>query len=480
MCECEKSGWCERRKIHVNPVHWKACQAGQVERVDGIYATIAAERSARAAGNGFHPAFNTDAFLERTRSLWRELHNIPLGTQWYRGKEVWKAWLKRVPKRGCSCSAKFTKMLEKRPPDWSSREAFFDWTVAIHNDVNLSLNKPEFSLEEAKTLYRVQQLLASIEPEPPVPPRQLVSSRKSRSRKSSSAFRFSGGNARFITSAQLQEDIKVLIGKIPHDITAIAGVARSGVSVATMLSMYLHLPMITIRQTMNDIVAVGNGWRLGGTKHVEPKGKILVVDDTVMTGNSLKAIAPLVERELGNAVYAAVYVNPLAHKKPDIWAVDLGWPHLLEWNIFNSILSPSMAVDFDGILCRDCHAGADDDGPRYLDFIRNAQPLYVPRRVPIPLIVTARIEKYRADTEAWLRRQGINWHRLVMHPAATTRERMRDDIPAYKARHYKAWAAKHRAAPGPIIFCESEDWQAVRIAQLSGRMTICPHTAGVY
>ena len=296
-----------------------------------------------------------------------------------------------------------------------------------------------------------------------------------------SAFVAGSGPTRFVRSSQFQFDILNLIAKIPPDITAIAGVARSGLSAATMLSMYLHLPMITIRQTMNDVIQTGNGWRLGGSKHVNPRTeKILVVDDTVMTGNSLKAIRPLVDREFGNAVYAAVYVNPKALLKPDIWSVDLPWPHILEWNVFNSILSPSAAMDFDGILCHDCPPGSDDDGPKYLDFIRNAKPLYVPRRCPVPLIVTARIERYRAETEDWLRRHGIRWNRLIMHPAATLAERRRDNIAAFKARHYIAWAAKHKAAPGPIIFFESEDGQAREIAKLSKLLTICPHTAGCY
>lgn len=296
-----------------------------------------------------------------------------------------------------------------------------------------------------------------------------------------SCFRRGSGPAQFIKSAQLQEDIKLLLAKVPSDITAIAGVARSGLSVATMLAMYLQLPMITIRQTMNDIVDTGNGWRLGGSKHIDPrKGKILVVDDTVMTGNSIKAIRPLVKSQIGEAVYAAVYVNPLAKLKPDIWAVDLPWPHILEWNVFNSILSPSCAMDFDGILCHDCPAGSDDDGEKYIDFIRNAPPLYVPRRTAVPLIVTARIEKYRAETEAWLKRHGIRWHQLVMHPAKTLRERQRDNIPSYKAKHYSAWAKHHRPSPGPVIFFESEDHQAREIARASQLMVICPHTAGVY
>ena len=330
----------------------------------------------------------------------------------------------------------------------------------------------------------VSGVLASATTSCPTPRPQRQQSRPARNtshRGIRGAFTAGPGPARFVRSSQFQFDILNLIAKIPPDVTAIAGVARSGLSAATMLSMYLHLPMITIRQTMGDVVQTGNGWRLGGSRHVNPRTeKILVVDDTVMTGNSLKAIKPLIDREFGNAVYAAIYVNPKATLKPDIWSVDLPWPHLLEWNVFNSILSPSSAMDFDGILCHDCPPGSDDDGPKYLDFIRNAHPLYTPRRCPIPLIVTARIEKYRADTEDWLRRHGIAWHRLVMHPAATLAERRRDNIPAYKARHYAEWAAKHRATPGPHLFFESEDQQAKQIAIRTGLLAICPHTAGVY
>ena len=297
-----------------------------------------------------------------------------------------------------------------------------------------------------------------------------------------SAFKYTGGEIRFIKSAQFQEDIKLLLGKIPPDITAIAGVARSGLSAATMISMYLHLPMLTIRQTMNDVIPTGNGWRLGGTKHVDPKTeKILIVDDTCMTGNSLKAIRPLVMQQFGNAMTATVYCNPLALMKPDIHAVDLGWPHILEWNVFNSILSPTMALDFDGVLCRDCQPWQDDDGEKYIQWMKTAIPLYLPRRSPIPLVVTARLEKYRSITEEWLNRYGIKVNRLVMHPATTLAQRNREDIAAYKARHFTEWASriKNRGV-GPIMFVESCDHQARRIGQLSKMLCVCPHTGNVY
>jgi hypothetical protein len=170
--------------------------------------------------------------------------------------------------------------------------------------------------------------------------------------------------------------------------------------------------------------------------------------------------------------------------KPDIFAVELKWPHILEWNVFNSVLSPSVAMDFDGILCRDCPAGSDDDGPRYLEFIRHAQPLYMPRRSPVPLIVTAMIERYRNETEEWLKRHGVRWHKLVMHPASSLAERNRDEIAAYKAKHFLAWATQLKGGRMlPLIFMESDDRQAKRIGDIAkggGRLVVCPASGAVY
>ena len=209
-----------------------------------------------------------------------------------------------------------------------------------------------------------------------------------------SAFAYRGG-ASYVSLAQLQDDIRFLAGELPADITAIAGVARSGLKAACTIAELLHLPLLAIRQTKGDIIEAGNGWRLGGKSHVDISGgKVAVIDDTVMTGNSLRAIAGICQSRFDSHVTAAVYVNPSARRKPDIWARDLEWPHILEWNVFNSVLSPNIAVDFDGILCRDCHPKDDDDGERYLEFIQNAKPLYLPRKRPLAMIVTARIEKY--------------------------------------------------------------------------------------
>jgi orotate phosphoribosyltransferase len=286
----------------------------------------------------------------------------------------------------------------------------------------------------------------------------------------------------FITVTDLASDSVKLANMLPPDVQAIVGVARSGITPANIIATMLHLPLLAIRQTKGDVVQVGNGWRMGGSEHIgtDKKAKVAIIDDTSMTGNSFKAIKPIAEQHFEEYVTGCLYVNPLSNMKPDLWVHDLPWPHLLEWNLFNSVLSPNCAVDFDGILCHDCAGWQDDDGENYRGFIDNAVPKYVVRKAVVPMIVTARIEKYRERTQAWLDRHNIRCNRLVMHPAASLRERQRDDIAAFKARHFEAWAKSHHARPRPSMFIESDDNQAKRIAELTGRLVVCPSSAKCY
>lgn len=308
-----------------------------------------------------------------------------------------------------------------------------------------------------------------------------VRNNPSRARRSS-AFTALEGQTNFLTVNDLANDAMKLGQMLPHDVRAIVGVARSGMTPANIIATMLHLPLYAVRQTLGDVIAVGNGWRMGGHRHIDvaKQSKVAVIDDTSMTGNSFRAIDPILKREFAEYVTGAIYVNPLSNLKPDLYVHQLPWPHLLEWNLFNSVLSPNCATDFDGVICHDCQGWQDDDGKHYRTFIENAIPRYVSRKVPIPLIVTARIEKYREATEAWLRKHGIKWHRLVMHPAKSLRERNRDDIAAYKAKHFDDWARKHQPRPAPLMFIESDHNQSKRIHELTGRLVVCPSTAKVF
>lgn len=286
-----------------------------------------------------------------------------------------------------------------------------------------------------------------------------------------SPFAARAGTPEFVTTGRLMLDVRELASKLPADVSRVVGVARSGLCAASLVAMLRHLPLSVVRQSTGDVTDGGNGWRLRGAATGD--GPVALIDDTCMTGGSLRRVLPVVQRAFGRVVSAAVYVNPNAHLKPDLWARELPWPHLLEWNLFNSVLSPHVALDFDGILCEDCPPADDDDGDRYARFLETARPLYLARKTPVPLIVTARLEKYRAPTLAWLDRHGVRVRRLVMGPWGTKAERSRADTAAFKAEHYRAFAAgRHRIQPP--LFVESDARQAARIAEMSGALVACP------
>jgi adenine/guanine phosphoribosyltransferase-like PRPP-binding protein len=286
------------------------------------------------------------------------------------------------------------------------------------------------------------------------------------------AFKPSHGEPPYVTVEDLARDTLTLVPHLPRDITRVVGSARGGLVPATLLSEMLHVPLTVVRNRLGDYIPASHGWRLleGAPKH---QGTTLVIDDTTMTGNSLLRIKQLLKTMPGAKLFAAVYVNPAAVNKPDLWVRDLPWPHLLEWNLFNSVLLDSFALDFDGIVCHDCPVADDDDGPRYERWMREVRPIHLVRKHPIRLVVTARLEKYRPQTLEWMQRWGVRAKKLVMGPWPTIADRRRVDIAAWKAEQLDRFLRKRGGIP-PKMFIESDPQQAKRIAELTGGLVVCP------
>ena len=282
---------------------------------------------------------------------------------------------------------------------------------------------------------------------------------------------------RFVTSRQLVTDTLRLVPMLP-DVSCVVGVSRSGLLPASLLAMHLHLPLYALDQS-GTVQECGQGWRLGQRNYRE-RGPALVVDDTVGSGTSLRKTLPIARRHFSDVVYATVYCNPASEVKPDVWAADLWLPHILEWNLWNSIVTTASAFDLDGILCPDFACEDDDDGPRYLRAMDAARPLYFARREPIT-IVTARLEKYREQTMRWLERWGMRAGALWMGPWRSPAERTFEAVAEWKAGVVKDWAATaaERKSPGAPMYFESEPALARAIAERSGVLTVCPATGEV-
>lgn len=275
---------------------------------------------------------------------------------------------------------------------------------------------------------------------------------------------------RYVTAAHYMRDLQHLASLVPHEVTAIAGVPRSGMFPASWLAMQLHLPLYSIHKD-SGLQPMDCGWRMKHTD--EADGTLLIVDDTTASGTSARWLAPQRRALTRKTLHAVVYAAPESKELVDLFAVELPIPHYLEWNLFNSVYSPLMALDFDGVLCEDCPAPYDDDAEHYQQFLVNARPLYLSRRCDIPLIVTARLEKYRPQTEAWLERYGIKCNRLVMGPWDSVEERRANyNCGAYKGAIYRDSDC--------TIFVESCPVQSREIAIASGKTVICPTTAEVW
>lgn len=271
---------------------------------------------------------------------------------------------------------------------------------------------------------------------------------------------------RWISTAQLIDTtVSRLVPSIPHDIVGVVGVPRSGMLPAAAIATHLHLPLYELNGSIRQIGAGGRARKIPSRS----AGQLLVVDDTVYSGGAMKAARKRVQD--APAIFAAVYVRPEAAGVVDVFGEFLPSPHLLEWNFFNSgpftgraadpRLRGGVAVDFDGVLCADPPMDDSDTDPgrtAYGDWLTNAPPLHIPRHSPVKLIVTYRLERWRAATEAWLQRWGIRWERLEMWPGDSVASRDWNAA-AHKGRLFRE--------SGCAMFIESDARQAADIFQVA-------------
>jgi uncharacterized HAD superfamily protein len=217
---------------------------------------------------------------------------------------------------------------------------------------------------------------------------------------------------------------------------------------------------------------LAHGLRLSNTGRKYPKaGPLVLVEDSINTGNSLWAYY---KHCPPGTLTAVVYANPAHDRQPDFCAQPLPLPHFFEWHYFGSKFCERTAFDLDGVIAEDCPAQDDDDGPRYAHWMETVAPRSLPRTYAAGAIITARLEKYRPQTEAWLARHGVRYKELVMGPWPTKADRSRE----YSARRHKAF--HFQRFPGFELFIESDAKQAAEIHAATRRPVICNQTGQLW
>jgi uncharacterized HAD superfamily protein len=264
--------------------------------------------------------------------------------------------------------------------------------------------------------------------------------------------------------------------KLPADVDLIAGIPRSGLMAANMLALHLNLPLTALDELLEGRV-LGSGRRLSTDRAslIQTARKIAVVDDSIFSGSEMRRARARIEAAgLGHKViYVAAYAAEEAAQDVDVYFEICPMPRVFAWNLMHREGLATACVDIDGVLCVDPTDKENDDGPCYEGFLANARPLLRPT-CEIGALVTCRLERYRAETERWLKKQGIQYRELIMW-----------DLPDKKARvasggHGQFKASVYRSRPAFDWFIESSAVQAQEIANLSFKPVICIENQLVY
>ena len=256
-----------------------------------------------------------------------------------------------------------------------------------------------------------------------------------------------------------------------RDFDLIVGVPRSGMIPAYMIGLILNLPVIDIESFITGIDP-HVGKRLQYNKN--EISKVLVVDDSIKFGGQLKEVKQKLDfLNLIQFNYLSVFATSDTSRMVDHYMEIIDKPRVFQWNLLNSWVYEYSCVDIDGVLCEDPSEEENDDGERYLDFLANAQPKYIPSCV-IAILVTNRLEKYRRQTEDWLSSHGIQYKKLIMLDLPDKKTRVKLGVHSiFKSDVYKKY---HQTG----LFIESSKSQAESIHNNTGKNVFCVENMKFY
>lgn len=259
----------------------------------------------------------------------------------------------------------------------------------------------------------------------------------------------------FSSYADLAEIIRKWAPTLPNDISCVSGIPRSGLTPAAMLALHLHVPLVPIESIIHPEFPAYRPKRTKRTLRqlTDRPGKPLILDDTVSKGGSIQEVKSQIPIP---AYYGAVWVRESSRHLVDFWAADHAFYHHFEWNWWATTLTEHCVCDMDGVLCEDWSGNEEQEPERYQKHLTSAKPLYIPKS-PIQAVVTSRFERHRSSTEAWLKRHGVRYGRLIMEP---------DDRPRRFADHK---ATAYEQLLDAKLFVESSLKQAQRIFEKTGR-----------
>ncbi|MDR0505783.1 MAG: phosphoribosyl transferase, partial [Dysgonamonadaceae bacterium] len=278
-------------------------------------------------------------------------------------------------------------------------------------------------------------------------------------------------NINYKTYGDLLLDIKHNLHKIPSNIDLVVGIPRSGMIPAYILGFALNVKVCSLDEFVEGIYTQNGERPLKNSRKIN---NILIVDDSVASGNAMNKAKNIIQKmNLSmefNLHFCAVYVNPVSYHYVDIALTELAMPRIFQWNYLNHPFIKHSCFDIDGVLCVDPTEEENDDGEKYLNFISNAKPLYIPK-YKIRALVTSRLEKYREKTEEWLKKHEVQYNELYMLDLPSKEERLKTH-----GIHSQFKASIYKKLKDCVLFYESNREQAIEIANITGKTVFSVET----
>ena len=267
------------------------------------------------------------------------------------------------------------------------------------------------------------------------------------------------------TISDLNQTILKHLYILPRDFDLIVGIPRSGMFPANLLALYLNKPVTDLGSFINGhIYKTGERGQFIDVKYYK---KILIVDDSISSGSAINKCNEQ-DKHLEKSFdikYCAIYVIPGKENMVDYLFDIVPLPRYFQWNILNHTILEKSCFDIDGVLCVDPTPEENDDGVKYTDFLLHARPLFIPG-APIGTLVTSRLEKYRKETEIWLKKNDIKYNKLVMLNLPDKEARIKANCHAsHKAEEYKKGCY--------ALFIESSLNQALEINKMTKKPVLC-------
>lgn len=253
------------------------------------------------------------------------------------------------------------------------------------------------------------------------------------------------------------------------DFDLIVGVPRSGVLAGSLIALHLNVNFCDLESFCRNIpLSHGSRRPIKGEDFAYPQEaqRILVVDDSVDSGTSIEnALNRIraVENKGGSTIRScAIYASAYGKTCVDFYLEEVSQPRVFEWNLFHRHNTQRYAFDIDGVLCRDPTKRENDDGKRYVEFLRTVDCSIVPT-YNLGAIVTSRLNRYRGYTEEWLSNNGIRYDELYMLDGVSAQERR------VKGLHSTFKANVYASLSDSVLFIESDPKQSRDIAKLTGK-----------